>query len=259
MSHGEDSKLSKKQRHSDQGQQETTKKSCDGDVRIHGAVEVHPSPSLIEQHKTDREENATQQNRSYTISKFTLYAVIVYSALTTILVIIGGLQLKRSHDTFQQDQRPYVFSTKVNPAQFAPPDNRLGTQIFYYNYGKSPALHMNDVGWIFVGADQKLVDDWFKQLGDGPLETANLEPNDGHGSQRPFLTESVLMQGEKPVLTTLVSRATATSLDVGYIVAIRFQYFDTFGKRYWSDVCFQHLPGQNEEIGNRCMAHNEIH
>jgi hypothetical protein len=240
-----------------QSQKETTNRQ----VFVEPGVKIDFVDDLREEHKTRHGENTAHQKSQLRWTKIAAGLVFIYTVVMGWQAILTHQSLKATREFFQLDQRPYVFSTKVNPAQFAPPNNRLGTQLYYFNYGKSPALHMKKVGWIFVGDDAlKQVDDWFKRLGNGPLEKAKLEEStDSGGSQRPFLSETILMQGEKPVLTTVVSRTSAPSPDVQYVVAMRFQYLDTFGNRYWSDVCFWHPPGDNGEIGNRCIAHNEIH
>jgi len=129
-------------------------------------------------------------------------------------------------------------------------DNQLGVRIWYYNFGKSPALHIERAGWIFSGNDAvQQADDWFRQLGDKPL------PEQGS-----FIGESTLMQGEPPVANLLPGKNRGASLDAPYVVAMRVQYFDAFGNRYWSDICFwPPFSDMSQNISNRCMNHNEIH
>jgi hypothetical protein len=91
------------------------KHGSEGDVRIHGAIEVHPSPSLIAQQKTDRDEDAGQKKKEYDVSKWTLWAVIVYSALTLTLVILSAINNRIARDAMRQSQRPWIGPFKEKP------------------------------------------------------------------------------------------------------------------------------------------------
>ncbi len=118
----------------------------DGDVRVHGAIEVHPSPNLIKQHDTDREEDRTQKTKNYTVSLLTLIGVGVYSGLTLILAIIGGCQLKVSRDTLDLQSRPWVGisgndSFRLQLVRGEP----LKVVLIPKNFGTAPALKESSV------------------------------------------------------------------------------------------------------------------
>jgi hypothetical protein len=44
--------------------------------------------------------------------------------------------------------------------------------------------------------------------------------------------------------------------DFSAVIALRFQYYDLSGNRYWTDVCVFHFA--STAIGH-CKKHNEIH
>jgi hypothetical protein len=151
----------KDQQHSSAHQAGTSHDPVYGDARVHGAVEVHPSPSLVEQHAADRKEDNTQKNKEYTISIATLIAVIVYSGLTLILVIIGGWNVKIAHDTYVAANRPYI---GVNTIQFVyfgddavPRDrpnkdtNQLAFKAEIKNFGAVPGGDFAPTWKVFIG------------------------------------------------------------------------------------------------------------
>jgi hypothetical protein len=101
-------KGNKAQQHPHDHKESGNQNPSDGDVRVHGAIEVHPSPKLIAQHDADRKEDQTQKNKEYVVTKNTFWAVVVYSGLTFILVVIGGWNIKIARDTFVNSNRPYI-------------------------------------------------------------------------------------------------------------------------------------------------------
>jgi hypothetical protein len=108
-------KPGKKQQHVSQGTNSGQEKPCESDVRIHGDIQVHPAPSFIEQHKTDRNEDVTQKIKEYKISKWTLIAIVVYSALTATLVIFSAVNNHIAQNAMRQSQRPWVGPYKEVP------------------------------------------------------------------------------------------------------------------------------------------------
>ena len=53
-----------------------------GNIHVRGEVEVDRSPSLTEEHKTERNEDNTHERKKYFVEKLTLFVVIVYAGLT---------------------------------------------------------------------------------------------------------------------------------------------------------------------------------
>ena len=151
-------RLNKKQHHHGQEKNDSQREPHGEDVRVHGAVEIHPSPSLSEQHKTELEEDKTQQNKSYTISKRTLWAVIVYSALTTGLVILSALSNGIARDAMRQTQRPWIGPYKQVPLITGPiviDDKGIHTdyRMSAVNYGGYGANNVNFWAQLYVAQD----------------------------------------------------------------------------------------------------------
>ncbi|MGA3373235.1 MAG: hypothetical protein ABSC48_15885 [Terracidiphilus sp.] len=228
----------------------------DGDARVSGEINVQFAKDLIDQYRAKQKQDDSHNNKTRLINSLTLVAVIIYASLTAWLVCLSRDNLHTTKEFFQRDQRPYIFATKIDDAilsQTGPPDfleKRLAGHIWYYNFGKSPALHVRKEGWIFYGSDAlKQADGWFTQVGGkGDLQ-----------AQVSNFVETVLMQGEDPVNTIVLSQSTPPSVQVQYVVAMRIRYQDTFGNQYWSDVCFWHVPDMAPGYSTRCVSHNEIH
>lgn len=224
------------------------KENTNRHVYIEPGVKMDFVQDLRDKFDAGQKDSASHSKKILLWTIISAALLFIYAGLTFWQGHIARKTLKTTSEFFQRDQRPYVFSTKINPAQAAPPHN-LATQIFYLNYGKSPAMHERREGWIFYG-DGALAQayDWFKDLGDKPLKW---DVRQGEG---------LLMQQE-PAYTTIGSRepfsGDQSQVDaLQYVIAWRVEYEDSFGARYWSDVCWWHPP---EGGILRCIQHNEIH
>jgi hypothetical protein len=178
-----------------------------------------------------------------------LLAAIVVAAIYFFqyLAMLNSIQVLKAQ--FQQDQRPYVYSTKYDPAQLLP-NNWLASNVYYGNFGKSPAYHLTWDGRIFHGKDAiGQANNWFDKLGQGPL------------SQQ--MTEGLLIQGKEPATTLLMDRApveNTTIESIEYTIVMRLQYFDSVEiPRYWTDVCWWHPPNGSTSEVLHCPKHTEVH
>ena len=127
-------------------------------MRVHGDIQVYPAPSLVEQHKADRNENATQKTKEYKISKWTLVAVIIYSALTAALVILSAINNGISRDAMRQSQRPWIGPFKQVPLITGPiiiddkwthTDYRMSA----VNFGSYGANNVNFWAQLYIAQD----------------------------------------------------------------------------------------------------------
>lgn len=75
---------------------------------VHGAIQVHAAPDLIEKHEAERREDAAKQTGQHNISKWTLWAIVVYSALTLVLVILSACNNIIARNAMRQSQRPWI-------------------------------------------------------------------------------------------------------------------------------------------------------
>src|SRR6185437_12428574 len=212
-------------------------------------VEVRLEEETEKKRSTEQKRAQGTQNFIAGVAAVTALAAIVYAGIATWQVIVTRRQLKATIEFFQRDQRPYVSSTKIDSPVFAPPDNRLALHLWYHNTGKSPALHMQHEGWIFYG-DSAMgeANTWFKSLG-----------NEGLPKSNPFFGEGFLMQGENPTEVIVTGRSTASGLNIQFVVGMRIQYFDAFNNRYWTDICYWHLPDMDPTISTHCPTHNEMY
>jgi hypothetical protein len=152
-------KSRKKQQHGTQGTDSGQEKPCEADVRVHGDIQVHPAPSLIEQHKTDRTEDASQKTKEYKVSKWTLGAVIIYSALTATLVILSAINNRTARDAMRQSQRPWIGPFRQIPLITGPiivdakgmirTDYRMSA----VNFGSYGANNVNFWAQLYVAQD----------------------------------------------------------------------------------------------------------
>ncbi len=132
---------------------------CNRDVRVHGAIEVHPPLSLIDQHNTERTEDKTQQNKNYVISKLTLISVIVYAFLTLAVVVVGIFSNKISRDAMRQSQRPWIGPYKQIPLITGPiiiDDKgmiRTDYRMSAVNYGSYGANNVSFWAQLYVAQD----------------------------------------------------------------------------------------------------------
>jgi hypothetical protein len=221
--------------HKKQGEKETT--NCH--VYIEPGAQIDFVKDLRNQYKTSQDQNTAHSEKILFWTKVSAWLLAIYIALTSGLVCLSYQSWKTTREFFQRDQRPYVFSNNVEPAQIVAPAG-LATHIFYVNYGKTPAMHVRRAGDILHG-DNALTqaDEWFKK----PARWAE--------------GEGLLMQGDKPVTTIVPSSIPNGDQNAQYAVVMHIEYADIFGNPYWSDVCWwKALP--NAAI-TRCLKHNEIH
>lgn len=125
---------------------------------VHGAIQVHAAPDLIEQHKAERGEDAAQKKRETNISKWTLYAVVVYAGLTLILVILSASNNIIARNAMRQSQRPWIGPYKPLPLITGPIviDNK-GIHIDYrmsaVNYGSFGANNVMFWAQLYIAQD----------------------------------------------------------------------------------------------------------
>jgi hypothetical protein len=171
---------------------------------------------------------------------------------------IARQALSDSQKFFQIDQRPYVWNSAVQPLPMIP-NQRISANVYFANYGKSPALDVHGTGAMFFGRDAlKQADAWFESIGTNPLNKSTTG------------TVSIIAPGIPPdpqkanSFTTILSTKVVTSDDITFIlkndfsavIVLRQQYSDTGGNNYYTDMCFFHLA--SNAIA-QCKSHNEIH
>lgn len=167
------SKKSKRKRNSNPSntQQEIGEKDMQNtDVKVHGAIEVHPSQDSKTLHNTEREEDTRQKGDEYSLSRWTFKVAVVALAISTIysvFTLLIFIQTKKAanaaHDSataaqnavrqaernMQIDQRAWLSVGTVaivTPKSKKPEINQpLAVLITFRNTGKTPAIHAYSV------------------------------------------------------------------------------------------------------------------
>jgi len=241
-------------------------------------------PQPVEVQTSPKDKKQAREWYRLAVETLTLLAVIGYAAITIRMwreMIFTRHQAQHAVDAAQQsagaalqaniaasnrfaiDQRPYVWVPDVEPLPVVALQ-RLRADVFFVNYGKSPAMNESGVGKIFFGKNAvKQAYQWFDSLGT-PEQLAAFLAKNQEGSQAvvaPGIPTDIAKQGGH---STILSDAAPTQVEVNWIgandysavVALRFQYYDLSGNRYWTDVCVFHFA--STAIGH-CKKHNEIH
>jgi hypothetical protein len=125
---------------------------------VHGAIQVHAAPDLIEKHEAERKEDAAKQSNQHNISKWTLGAVIVYSALTLVLVILSACNNIIARNAMRQSQRPWIGPYRQVPLITGPiiiddKGIRVDYRMSAVNYGSFGANNVNFWAQLYVAQD----------------------------------------------------------------------------------------------------------
>src|SRR5580704_3766280 len=148
----------KKKKYGDEQSKPGDNQSGESKVLVHGALQVHAAPDLVHQHLVDRTEDAAQNRKVYAVSKWTLGAVVVYSAFTLLLVIFSFINNKIGKDAMRQSQRPWVGPYRQLPIITGPiiVDNK-GIRVDYrmsaVNYGSYGANNVNFWAQLYIAQD----------------------------------------------------------------------------------------------------------
>jgi len=155
----------------------------------------------------------------------------------------------------RQDERPYVLVADLKPS-FGP-NIKIRADIFFANYGKSPALKVRGRGTIFFGPDaMKQADQWFR--------TEALKP------YPPKSSSTIIPPGVPPesdigpgiTRTTLFSARVASQEEFDYVrqhdfsavIVVRQEYVDFAGDRYWTNGCWSYFASGAIP---QCPTHND--
>jgi len=261
-----------------QGQEETGNAEIGAGQRI--AIDL--SHRLREERKTERDEDAAKSKKQIRWTIITAGLVFVY---TLIMVWQGCLTreaITNSSKQFQIDQRPYVWTNNVTPEISIQAGQRMWANLVLINYGRAPALKVRIAGKIFIGQTAKSdADKWFSDLGDkqfsDPSNSEIVVPP-GIPSGAPVVSDQESPFPPKPTgkpkpqgmlfggggYFTVFSDNILRPDDVSYllnteessVVVARIQYFDGFGRFYYSNLCMSRfVSGQTPS----CEHHNEVH
>jgi hypothetical protein len=169
--------------------------------------------------------------------------------------IATAKQFKLVSDQFIRDQRPYVTVAVIKPVVKV--GEPVMANLYWGNYGKSPAVHVRGIGRIFFGKDAlQQADRWFQQMGNKPLLgpetilTPGVPPDPEHSPESSFSS----LFSAKPISQEEFSFL--MKHDFSAAVVAREEYYDIAGNRYWTDMCWTHFT---TGAIPHCAKHNEIH
>ena len=237
------------------------KRDVRGSVHVSGTVEALLPPALVNEYKSANKETDGREEKRFVIERFTLLFVAIVAVLNLIQTCASVKSASSARDAydlakrnFVAEQRPYVAS----PAAIFPfiAAGRIGDSVAYTNYGKSAALHVRSVGTILVGNDADAqAERWFarqaKRTEDIPIKRTP------EGIPLPQPSERIVMPPNDPADAIVTSATEETSTTSYFLVVVRVTYKDISLNNYWTDICWQHLAGENLSL-LRCPIHGSI-
>jgi hypothetical protein len=162
--------------------------------------------------------------------------------------------LKVVRDNFQTDQRPYVMLSYFEP-QIVTPGKKISVDLYWANYGKSPAINVRRRSEVFFGPDAiDRADKWFETeapkafLDDIGIIIPPGVPVDPKRTHFASISKDA-------VLTTKEFEFVVTH-DFSVVIANRQVYTDGAGKTYWTDSCMARFVSGAIPF---CLKHNEVH
>lgn len=236
-------------------------------VRVRGEIEVGRSPSLTDEHNTERREDTAHESNKYLVEILTLIAVAIYA----VVAIWQGISAHRSaiaardaanvaRDTLVASERPWVGISGSGNGNFQLEiaENRpLSVTLYAQNVGKTPALNEIGVNKLTIVPRGNRIPDFggYSKSEAGPpavlfpgaiatLHNDTSQP-DAAGNSKPPLT---LQQVEE-------FKSGAVQL---YVYG-SIWYDDTFHTReHRTDYCFVYIPDLSKTIANfsACKTHN---
>lgn len=184
-----------------------------------------------------------------------LVVVILYTCETHRTNRLTERALKQSKQQFADDQRPYIWFVGMRAVPWTT-DKKLQENIYFANFGKTPALRQRAIGRIFLGDNARREGhDWIMKMRAGNLDQRDMSvaiiPQGGgitdfvnNGYSVTAYTETVPNKGD-------VERAMTTNF--GLVVVARIEYFGTDpSKRFAADICMERAAS-----GTAGYCHND--
>ena len=221
------------------------------------SVEVKFPERFVQDYYADKDQRNSRDKLRLIFEIATTSFVLIYTFITAFILYATIVN-------FRQDQRPYIWGISEGPKIIVPLGNdsnpqRITGKVVLVNFGKTPAQRVSATGKVFFGPNAiKNTYDWISSV-PNPLP-----PTDGTEVR----SQTVIPQGIPPRDTTgswiFYSDQGVLTRDAQYIgahlssvvLSLRVQYFDVFGRRYWSDICY--VSDVRGTYGD-CDRHNEVH
>lgn len=221
------------------------------------AINLSAELSEPEAEKAERKTRWERDHRQQVLLTWGTWLAFIAAA---VYAGIAAYQVRENRRALIISERPYMMVAKhkrMDTILELPSEHQIFVNLWWVNYGKSPAVNATQVGEVFVGADaMEQADAYFAHLGDRPLTNKSLiytfpptVPADiEHDTQFSTLKSSQTLNDDQ--------LKAIEPLKFGFVVASRMEYYDMFGNRYWTDSCVSHFPNGTMP---HCPKHNEVH
>jgi hypothetical protein len=238
-------------------------------------VQIQADPTATAKKETSEQQKARRERIQLFITGITLAVVFAYTLVAcnqwiemqkateaaTEAARAAEYVIRINQANFQRDQRPYILAQKPWRLPIVP-GQPIRLNVYWANFGKSPALDDSGRGEIFFGKNaMRDAYRWFDvQDKESILRFGSVVPP----GLVPDVEKGVEPRSGPGGFSTFVSKKIPSAEDVAFIkahdlsvfVVSREQYFDAWGTRYWTDTCFAYLvSGANV----KCPNHNQIH
>jgi hypothetical protein len=169
-------------------------------------------------------------------------------------------QVQMTRRNFVIDERPIVIAATIQP--YVGVGMQIMADIYFGNYGKSPALKARGRGRIFFGKNAMHdAYEWFEGEARKPLTRSIVGTGVIMPPGAPSASE---VENHTAHFSTLFSDTVLTKEEFDFVMAndfsavvvLREEYYDQWGNRYWTDACWSHFA--NGAIP-QCLEHNEVH
>jgi hypothetical protein len=238
------------------------------DVHVRGTILTDLSPNEEKRHNAERKEDKTaheterkedrgSEGHKIWLERFTLLAVVIYAGITFWQGCLTRESIDNNSKQFQFDQRPYlgVLDYANRKEIVMETGKKMSVNFPLANYGKSPAVHAQLAGKIFIGPNaMQEADKWFESFAQGSgLYSGEIAIPPGIPDPQKYWTYSTSFSDGILTADELEYIAKQNSAAV---VTLRIKYSDLAGNSYSSEVCL--TTSVNNSLPH-CEKHNELH
>ena len=270
--------------HKKSSEKETTNRH----VYIEPGAQIDFVQDLKQKYESSQGNASTHNKKQLFWTQVGAGLIFIYALITFWQGCLTREAIGNNSEQFQIDQRPYLWTANKRPRTTIKVGLRMLASFELVDYGKSPAVKVAGTGKIFFGPTAKAqADQWFASLGQKPLQPVGQNEivvppgipsvfpvpnsNSNDSGQFPVGEEAEKVANAIPEggfggggYFTLMTDTILTQKDVDFIlnmeesiaIVARFQYYDGFNNRYWSDICLSRFT-----VGSmpNCERHNEMH
>lgn len=226
-----------------------------GSVHINGPLDVVVDlPKEIKTENAERIKILDERDRiKRRLDIATFVGIALYTVLTAWVAITSQTLANLTRKQFVASERPYILVAKMRVIPFDI-NTRVGANVMFVNYGKSPALRMWSIGQLFVGEHayseaEAFIGAHANDPYNGGSQT-NVPP---HVPAPDVWDQYATLRSDRPV--TAADVAWMSDHDGGIVIISRTYYEDMYGDHYYTDSCRLYLKSQADAM---CPGHNDI-